>query len=312
MSIRSGNYSHDEDKLLCNVYMNISQDPATGRYQSAEEFWSRVVEGYNASKATSWETRTARSLQARIQIIEKNVRKFHGCIRTVEGTHQSGISHEDVMNKARKLFAEDPNYKKRWRFHHVWSTIGEFEKFRGAAKDSKKKARTHNSSASKNQTPDSHDSEGMPSFSMNLGDDDDGSFNNDDNNEIGGSSSSRPIGVKKAKNRAHKDETTKSLLEKMRFENQQYMEQMKTSNEQLNQQMERKNALKETKEENKILFRDSSLIQDPRHRAFIQAEQARILQKRAQQSRQPGPFATASYFPYFNNLGGSGSDIPEY
>ena len=36
MSIRSSGYTQDEDKLLCQVYMEISQDPIKGVYQSAD------------------------------------------------------------------------------------------------------------------------------------------------------------------------------------------------------------------------------------------------------------------------------------
>ena len=47
-------------------------------------------------------------------------------------------------------------------------------------------------------------------------------------------------------------------------------------------------ALKELKEENKILFRDLASIQDPNIRAYVQAEQTRILKKRATQHQDQG------------------------
>lgn len=62
---------------------------------------------------------------------------------------------------------------------------------------------------------------------MNLGDDDDNT--NCDYNEIGGSSSSQPIGVKKANNKAHKDEVMTSLVEKLSNDIKQLMEEMKAS-----------------------------------------------------------------------------------
>ena len=46
MTSQSSGYTISEDVLLCQVYLNIYQDPITGRYQSANEFWSRVEPKY--------------------------------------------------------------------------------------------------------------------------------------------------------------------------------------------------------------------------------------------------------------------------
>ncbi|KAG6413090.1 hypothetical protein SASPL_125790 [Salvia splendens] len=70
--------------------------------------------------------------------------------------------------------------------------------------------------------------------------------------------------------------------------------------------------LKTVKEENKIMAMDLSSIVDPDSRAYFQAERRRILQKRAQQQEQPNDYATRTYPPYFDNIGGSGSGLPDY
>ena len=81
MSVRSSGYSYAEDVLLCLVYMEISQDPIIGVFQSLNSFWSRVKEKFNAVKDATYEEHTKRSLQCRYQTIEKAVRKLTGCIR---------------------------------------------------------------------------------------------------------------------------------------------------------------------------------------------------------------------------------------
>lgn len=43
---RSLGYSPEEDKILCQVYIEISQDPIVGAYQSSDRFWDRVVDAY--------------------------------------------------------------------------------------------------------------------------------------------------------------------------------------------------------------------------------------------------------------------------
>ena len=81
---RASNYSRDEDKLLCRVYMEISQDPIIGIYQSSDQFWTRVAEAYNNGKSPDSEMRSTRSIQCRIQVIEKATRKMLACIRQIE------------------------------------------------------------------------------------------------------------------------------------------------------------------------------------------------------------------------------------
>ena len=46
MTSQSSGYTISEDVLLCQVYLDIYQDPIMGRYQSANEFWSRVEPKY--------------------------------------------------------------------------------------------------------------------------------------------------------------------------------------------------------------------------------------------------------------------------
>ena len=100
MSVRKESYTEDEDILLCKVYMQISQDPSIGTSQSLNRFWQRVEDGFNQAeeRAPSWPERTQRSMQARIQAIEKATKKFHGCIRAAEARNRSGASNADIVS----------------------------------------------------------------------------------------------------------------------------------------------------------------------------------------------------------------------
>lgn len=98
MSIRSVGYSVDEDFLLCQMYLDISQDPITGVYQSSDQFWSRVVDTYNNAKVFNWEIRNKKSLQHRFANIEKAVKKLNGCVRQVEMLRPSGASEQDIVS----------------------------------------------------------------------------------------------------------------------------------------------------------------------------------------------------------------------
>lgn len=98
MPLRQAGYTQEEDKLLCLVYMEISQDPIKGVYQTYEIFWSRVMEAYENGKNASWSERTMKSVKCRIQIIERAAKKLHACIRQCENRRPSGASSDDIVS----------------------------------------------------------------------------------------------------------------------------------------------------------------------------------------------------------------------
>ena len=98
MTSRSFGYTIGEDVLLCQVYLDISQDPITGRYQSGNEFWSRVEENYNELRHQHLEYRTKRSLHSRMDIIAAEVKKLNGCLKQIENMNPSGASDEDIVS----------------------------------------------------------------------------------------------------------------------------------------------------------------------------------------------------------------------
>lgn len=98
MPLRTCGYSQEEDKLICQVYMEISQDPIKGIYQSSDRFWSRVIEAYEDAKNPSWGERSKKSIQARVQAIEKATKKLHACIKQCESRRPSGASSDDIVS----------------------------------------------------------------------------------------------------------------------------------------------------------------------------------------------------------------------
>ena len=59
---RSSGYSCEDDKFLCHIYMQISQDLIQGVYQSSDQFWGRVVEAYDNGKDAMWSDRSKKSI----------------------------------------------------------------------------------------------------------------------------------------------------------------------------------------------------------------------------------------------------------
>ncbi|XP_059317518.1 uncharacterized protein LOC132068070 [Lycium ferocissimum] len=129
-------------------------------------------------------------------------------------------------------------------------------------------------------------------------------------------SSQRPIGVKKAKLKRKFEEGFSSAMQMVQSENNRLVELLAKSGADRQRDLEMKDRalkLKEFKEENKILLSNLDSIGDPNIREFIRQEQKRIMDKRSQQFQQPPPQqSSAPYTQYFNDIGGSGNDLPEY
>ncbi|KAG6466556.1 hypothetical protein ZIOFF_075644 [Zingiber officinale] len=57
------------------------------------------------------------------------VSKMKGCIRQIEHLNPSGASEQDILTRAKMLFAEDPKYTKDFEFDHVRNILKDIEKF---------------------------------------------------------------------------------------------------------------------------------------------------------------------------------------
>ena len=194
------------------------------------------------------------------------------------------------MDQAKVLLADDEKFKKGWKFDHVWNIIKNFEKFQDGASSARQTSRGSCSfSESEQQTPESVR---QPS------------------------PSERPIGVKKAKLKMKTDDKVASSISKVDEGNKLLLEQMKKSGdmrEHILESIDKANNLKTIREENKIMKMNLNKISDPQVRAFWEAEQAKVLQKRAEQQQSQTPFSNSdSYSQYFTGLGGSGANLPDY
>ncbi|KAJ8752007.1 hypothetical protein K2173_001033 [Erythroxylum novogranatense] len=126
---------------MCHVYLNVSQDPVTGRDQSMAQFWSRITTEYHQMLPSHITTiRPWRSLQARWQTIMTAIGKLRGCVRQIENLNPSGASEQDIFEKAKDLLMQEPKYQKGFKFDHVWPILKNMEKY---ADTSREKASGH-------------------------------------------------------------------------------------------------------------------------------------------------------------------------
>ncbi|KAK3222736.1 hypothetical protein Dsin_009761, partial [Dipteronia sinensis] len=93
---RTSSYTHAEDTHLCHIYLDVSQNPIIGIYQSKDMFWAPVESDYNNKLDFISELRNKRSLQCRMQTILTAIGKFRGCLRQIETLKPSGASEIDI------------------------------------------------------------------------------------------------------------------------------------------------------------------------------------------------------------------------
>ena len=75
----------------------------------------------------------------------------------------------------------------------------------------------------------------------------------------------------------------------------------------------KKLTLKEVKEENKILLKNLTSMDNVNIREYIRSEQERIIRKMRQKQQQQSSSVTQNLFrQYFGDLGGSGANLPDY
>ncbi|KAK3218387.1 hypothetical protein Dsin_012357, partial [Dipteronia sinensis] len=178
-----------------------------------------------------------RSLQCRMQTILTAIGKLQGYLRQIESLNPSGASEQDIIIRVKILLTQYKNYKKGFKFEHVWPILKDIQRFKDNASATSTFQRQSESPTSA--------SPGLSSFSLNIIDDD-----------VGGSSSQRPVRVKIEKLKRMADEQSSRFLD--------YMKEESGVDCQRNYKIqERKLAMAEFRQENKILLKDLNSITDP-------------------------------------------------
>ncbi|KAE8767583.1 putative DBINO protein [Hordeum vulgare] len=102
-SIHTGSYTQDEDKLICNCWMEISQDPRTGVQQKGLVFWTRVHKTSHERKMFEpyqiTSDRGITSIQKRWLFIQLECNKYCTALESVEARPVSGLGIGDMTTK---------------------------------------------------------------------------------------------------------------------------------------------------------------------------------------------------------------------
>ncbi|KAE8794928.1 Alternative oxidase 1a, mitochondrial [Hordeum vulgare] len=100
---RAGNYTANDDKLLCNTWLQVSRDPSVGGYQSRDAYWGRMKEHFDAQNVSGID-RSERSLRSRWSTINSDCQKWAAEQKAVDKLNPSGTNEDD---------RDDEKWKKR-------------------------------------------------------------------------------------------------------------------------------------------------------------------------------------------------------
>ncbi|KAH6774335.1 hypothetical protein C2S51_012739 [Perilla frutescens var. frutescens] len=289
-SSRTTNFTVAEDRHLCGVYLEVSQDLIVGKNQSKKRFWERICDRYHESKTNSnMPNRSERSLQTRIRVIIKDCIKFLGCLTQVEALNISGANEQILLDRANDKMRDNDDYPNNFKFDHVWPMMKNFLQV---------ETTRHEESTLGSSNPS------QSSFSTFSRDDD--NMNNED------SLSQRPYGVKKSKLKKKQNEDAASFEKMLKEENERLRELIAKSQAQRAKDAlfkKTKHELKKTMREDNILMLNLDMIVEPDRREYFRSQQ-QILQKWKEAEQ-----ANSSSFTMFGNfpdLGGSGSGLSDY
>ena len=119
-------WSQDEEYLLAECYIQISEDAKTGADQQKDTFWYKVLDAYNKeAKTQGFPTRTKNMLTGKWTPMNKDIKKFNSVVD--EMAVLSGEGDKDFMNRCHILFKRSTGYEFRhltaWGFlkdKHKW------------------------------------------------------------------------------------------------------------------------------------------------------------------------------------------------
>ncbi|SPT20598.1 unnamed protein product [Triticum aestivum] len=132
-SKRTKAYTAAEDKLLCECWRDIGQDPKTGAEQKHSTFWIRVHREFHERKKFPpyqiVSTRGWVSIYKRWRVIQQECKKFCATLESIKARPVSGIGMQDMAFQALEAFKVQHNGK-CFNLFHCFRVIKDEEKFK--------------------------------------------------------------------------------------------------------------------------------------------------------------------------------------
>nr|XP_020160212.1 glutathione S-transferase T3-like [Aegilops tauschii subsp. strangulata] len=109
---RGGNYTNDEDVVLCKTGLGVSRDPSIGGDQSRDAYWLRMKEHFDLRNVSGID-RSARSLRSRWSTINRDCQQWAAAQKAVDKLNPSGTNDDDRLNISQNLFKGEEKRAKK-------------------------------------------------------------------------------------------------------------------------------------------------------------------------------------------------------
>ncbi|XP_072148088.1 uncharacterized protein [Setaria viridis] len=115
------NWTVEEDKRLASAWLRNSKDPVDGNGKKVERYWEDVTTEYNKTTETS-RKRNRNQLKIRWDRSRKPLTDFHGVWVNADRVWQSGMSDDQLTDKALEMWAGQ-NSGKAFHLLHMWKVV---------------------------------------------------------------------------------------------------------------------------------------------------------------------------------------------
>ncbi|OWZ05190.1 hypothetical protein PHMEG_00022769 [Phytophthora megakarya] len=134
---RGTNYSDAENKALCEAWLSVSGDAATGTNQNGDVFYNKVKIAFEEILGSTSD-RPIGSLRSRFSVISRSTSKFVGCYNKINDIPVSGRAPSDVFDQAVELYESEHG---KFRYKNCWKVLRDSQKWGAWRQGSKKKCR---------------------------------------------------------------------------------------------------------------------------------------------------------------------------
>ncbi|GJW35324.1 hypothetical protein Tco_0058244 [Tanacetum coccineum] len=110
-------WSSDEEALLAECFVAVSEDRNVGRSQANDTFWIRVMHEFNRK---NFQKRTKDMLTSKWTTLNHRCQKFNAVYKRCHRLKKSGESEVDLMGRARGMY-QDENKNSPFNHDKAWA-----------------------------------------------------------------------------------------------------------------------------------------------------------------------------------------------
>ena len=196
-------WTEDEDVILAESWLAISNDPIASNQQKGETFWERIFAVFSSKVAKKYgdnavSSRTVTAVQNRWSLMNHDLNKFAGVLSQVKAVQKSGYNEEGYVADALATFRTDLG--KPFRFLRAFERVKDDPKWKtdgGLLRDKKSVKKAEAGKQAKRAR------KALAKISVDANVDEDVVLDNEEEEEetkeSGQEKPQRPIGIKAAK-----------------------------------------------------------------------------------------------------------------